>query len=217
MSDLPLNLEMVTARLNQKLEHEAEKSAKEMAKRADFKIQIWFRSQRSMHAPIAFTLSFWESGKRLHGGGDEMMFVCRRHAESPKLKPFDLAMAKTKSVRGCDGLISGGLAQETGAVLCPHCHVSHRLDQIGDSIFYRTTINQASDIIAKWWRKIGHNADLYAKYNPLDPRSVMMAQNYDFRTAREKKGLTIYPLQNILKDTLNGATLESRVKAFITA
>lgn len=213
---MSLNLEKATQRINNKLQEEAEKSAEEMAKRADFKIQIWFRSERSIHKPIAYSLSFWESGKRLHGGGDEMMFICRRHASAPKLKPFEVGMARTQSVRGCDGLIPGGLA-DSGVIVCPHCHVKHRPDQIGDSIFYRTTINQATDILAKWWRKLGGRADLYAKYNPNDPRSIMMAQNYDFRTAREKKGLTIYPLQNILKDTLNGATLESRIKAFITA
>ena len=213
---MSMNLEKATERLNQKLQKEAEKSAEEMAKRADFKIQIWFRSTRSMYEPLAYTLSFWESGKRLHGGGDEMMFICRRHNHAPKLQPFDMAMAKTPSVRGCDGLIPGGLA-DTGTIVCPHCHVRHRPDQIGDSIFYRTTVAQAATILATWWRRLGNRADLYAKYNPQDPRSIMMAQNYDPRTAREKKGLTIYPLQNILKDTLSGATLESRFKAFITA
>lgn len=213
---MAMNLEKATARLNERIEEEAKKSAEEMAKRADFKIQIWFRSERSMHKPLAYSLSFWESGKRLHGGGDEMMFICRRHANSPRLTPFDVAMGPKKTLRGCDGLIPGGLA-DTGVIVCPHCHTKHKPDQIGDSIFYRTTVDQAADILARWWRKLGSRADLYAKYNPNDPRSIMMAQNYDFRTAREKKGLTIYPLQNILKDTLNGATLEGRFKAFITA
>jgi hypothetical protein len=213
---MSLNIEKASERINERIQQEAEKTAEEMAKRADFKIQIWFRSERSIHKPIAYTLSFWESGKRLHGGGDEMMFICRRHEGSPRIAPFEVAMSRVKSSRGCDGLISGGLA-DTGIIVCPHCHVRHKPDQIGDSIFYRTSINQATDVLAKWWWKLGGRADLYAKYNPTDPRSIMMAQNYDFRTAREKKGLTIYPLQNILKDTLNGATLESRIKAFITA
>lgn len=214
---MAIDVEKVTNRINQRLQEEAEKSAEEMAKRADYKIQIWFRSNRSIHKPIAYTLSFWESGKRLHGGGDEMMFICRRHQHAPKIKPFDIAMAKQQTVRGCDGLIPGGIAGAGGVIVCPHCHVKHRPDQVGDSIFYRTTADQAATVLATWFRKIGSRADLYAKYNPTDPRSVMMAQNYDYRTAREKKGLTIYPLQNILKDTLNGSSLESRFKAFITA
>jgi hypothetical protein len=212
-----LNLEAATQRINARIQEEAEKTAKEMATRADYKIQIWFRSERSMKKPIAYTLSFWESGKRLHGGGDEMMFICRRHEHAPQLSAWEVDAAKLKSPRGCDGLIPGGIGGNTGLLVCPHCHARHKPDQVGDSIFYRTTVNQAADVLAKWWRKLGGKADLYAKYNPTDPRSIMMAQNYDYRTAREKKGLTIYPLQNILKDTLAGATLESRFKAFITA
>jgi hypothetical protein len=214
---MSLNLEAATRKINERIQQEAEKTAKEMAKRADYKIQIWFRSTRSSQKPIAYTLSFWESGKRLHGGGDEMMFVCRRHEHAPKLSSLEIQAAKRKSLRGCDNLIPGGIAADTGLLVCPHCHARHKPDQVGDSIFYRTTVNQAADILANWWRKLGGKADLYAKYNPQDPRSIMMAQNYDYRTAREKKGLTIYPLQNILKDTLNGASLESRFKAFITA
>ena len=82
---------------------------------------------------------------------------------------------------------------------------------------YSMSINQAAEKLAWWWRKIGSNADIYAKYSPTDPRTVMMSRNYNYRTAREKKGLTIYPLENILKDTLSGSTLESRFRAFITA
>lgn len=215
MKSLPITDDMAK-KIERHIEEESRKTAEEMAKKAKYKIQIWFRSTRSMHKPVAYSLSFWESGKRLHGGGDEMMFICRRHNHAPKLKPFDVAMAKKTTVRGCDGLIPGGLA-DTGVIVCPHCHVKHKPDQIGDSIFYRTSIDQASVVLANWWRKLDGNADLYAKYSPEDPRSILMARNYDYRTAREKKGLTIYPLQNILKDTLSGATIESRFKAFITA
>jgi hypothetical protein len=145
-----------------------------------------------------------------------MMFICRRHQDAPQLSRFDLSAATKTGVRGCDGLIPGDIAQNTGIVLCPHCNVSHRLDQIGDSIFYRSSLSQAAENLARWWTKL-EGADIYAKYSPTDPRTVMMRQAYDARTAREKKGLTIYPLANILKDTLAGSTLESRFKAFLTA
>jgi len=206
--------------LADKIAEENRKSAERMAKKADYKIQIWFRSDRSMHKPIAYTLSFWESGKRLHGGGDEMMYVCRRHADAPKIAPFEIAnVSRIKNIteKGCDKLIPGGLLDTSGLVVCPHCGIRHRSDQVGDSIFYRTSIDQAARILVTWWRKMECNADIYAKYSPQDPRTVMMLQNYNPRVAREKKGLTIYPLENILKDTMSGATVESRFKAFITA
>jgi hypothetical protein len=212
-----LNQERLTAEISRKIALENKKADEERAKKAKYKIQVWFRSNRSMHKPVTFSISFWESGKRLHGGGDEMMFICRRHESAPSMRPFEMAAAKVKTEKGCNNLISGDLAQETGMVVCPHCHVAHRLDQIGDSIMYNLSINQAAEKLAWWWRKIGSNADIYAKYSPTDPRTVMMSRNYNYRTAREKKGLTIYPLENILKDTLSGSTLESRFRAFITA
>jgi hypothetical protein len=203
-----------------RIQKAAEESAAEMAKRAKYKIQIWFRSDRSMHKPVTFSMSFWESGKRLHGGGDELLFICRRHEQAPKIKPFAMANIARKSIsqKGCDGLISGDHVSPEGIVVCPHCGISHRSDQIGDAIMFpNVTIDSAAKILAQWWRKIGSNADIYAKYSPTDPRTVMMSRAYSPRKAREKKGLTIYPLGNILKDTLNGASLESRMRAFITA
>jgi hypothetical protein len=214
-----MNLNAATQRINARIQEEQEKSAAEMATRADIKIQIWFRSDRSLNKPVTFSLSFWESGKRLHGGGDEMLFICRRHADAPKVTPFEMANAAKKQVSqtGCGGLISGDQISPEGIVVCPHCFLKHRTEQIGDAIFYRTSINDAATILANWWRKVGSNADIYAKYSPTDPRTVMMSQSYSPRTAREKKGLTIYPLARILKDTISGATLESRMRAFITA
>jgi hypothetical protein len=45
----------------------------------------------------------------------------------------------------------------------------------------------------------------------------MMGKAMDVKTAREKKGLTIYPWKNILQDTAAGTSLENRFKAFILA
>jgi hypothetical protein len=212
-----MNLDKLSTEIAAKIEIENVKAAEAAAKKAKYKIQIWFRSERSLHKPLAYSISFWESGKRLHGGGDEMMFICRRNQSAPKISPFDRVSTKMTSDIGCNGLIPGDIAEDTGVVVCPHCYTRHQLTEIGDSIFYQTTIQQASERLAWWWRKLGCNADIYAKYSPTDPRTVMMARHYDAKTAREKKGLTIYPLENILKDTLAGSSLETRLKAFITA
>ena len=122
--------------LEVRIQEEAAKSAEEMAKKADYKIQIWFKSDRSLTKPVAYTLSFWESGKRLHGGGDEMMYICRRHADAPKVTPFEVGHVAKKEIGegGCSGLIPGGLLSPGGLVVCPHCNIRHMATQIGDSI-----------------------------------------------------------------------------------
>ena len=201
------------------IEKLAEDSAKEKAKKAKYKIQIWFKSDRSDRASIAFSLSFWESGKRMHGGGDEMMFVCRRHADAPAPPKHVLAAARmvNSSPNGCGAIIPGDLVQPGGHVVCPNCQMLHAAHDIADAIFYRLPVSKAATVLADWWRKLESNADIYAKYRPSDPRVAQMAKNYDPITARMKKGLTIYPLERILIDTLHGATVESRMKAFILA
>ena len=200
-----------------KLADAAKADEERQSKKGDFKIQIWFTSDRRT-ADASYTLSFWESGKRLHGGGDEMMFVCRRHEHAPRIKPFEVAHAKVNiSPKGCDGLIPGGLVGAGGLVVCPHCQTRHRSEIIADSIFYRSSMTKASEILAKWWRKMNHNADIYVKYCPTDPRVILMSKTMSPKKARELEGLTIYPLENIIKDTNAGSTVESRFRALITA
>lgn len=201
-----------------KAAEEDKKSAAEMAKRAKYKIQIWFQSARHTQGPVTYSISFWESGKRLHGGGDEMMFICRRHDRAKPIAPFEAVSPKAPpGSKGCGKLIPGGVAELTGVLLCPHCGTKHRTDEVGDAVLYRTSIEKASEILATWWRKLDCNADIYVKYCPTDPRVILMSKTMSPQVAREKKGLTIYPLANILKDTLVGATVESRFKALLTA
>jgi len=202
-----------------KIVEENKKSAAEQALKAKYKIQIWFRSDRSMRKPIAFSLSFWESGMRLHGGGDEMMFICRRNEGCPDIRKEDLAPGvhykDQPGKRGCNKLIPGEWSG--GMIICPHCGTKHVAEQVGDSIFFRTSIDNAAKILEHWWRKLDGNADIYAKYTPTDPRTVLMANAHGIKKARERKGLTIYPLKNILTDTANGSSVASRFKAFIMA
>lgn len=185
-----------------------------------YKIQIWFKSDRSDKKPIAFSLSAWQSGKRLHGGGDEMMFLCRRHAGVRDLLPSEIAFSESHKItpgpRGC-GLFIPGENSVNGRVVCPHCGANHDAEHVGDAVFFRLTVDNAVKVLVNWYRKLGGCADLYAKYTPLDPRTIMMSKAIDPRTAREKKGLTIYPWKNILEDTSNGSSLESRFRAFILA
>ena len=195
-------------------------AAEEMKKKAAYKIQIWFKSNRSSHGNVAFSLSAWESGKRLHGGGDEMMFICHRQKGAPKVTPFDVAApnAKRKATpRGCGGLIPGGTVHHSGTVVCLHCHMKHDTEHIGDSIFYNCSMHNAAEVLTKWWLHLAGNADIYVKYSPQDPRTVMMSREYSARVAREKKGLTIYPLCNIIADTAAGADLTLRFKALLLA
>ncbi len=191
--------------------------------RAKWKLQVWFKSDRSIHKPLTFTLSFWESGKRLHGGGDESAFICRRNPSAPKpARPPFLALGgkspfpKAANPDGCDGIISGDTVSG-GYAMCPHCGIKWDTEHIADSLFYRLPVEVAATVIADWFRKLDSNCDFYLKFRPEDVRTKMMAQSYGLHEAQRLKGLMIYPLAHLIRDMHDGVTLEGRVKAMLLA
>ena len=209
--------------LRQSMQRQIDDAAKEAeeAKRlkADYKIQVWFRHNRKLYGDNTFTLSFWESGKRLHGGGDEKMFVCRRLDNAPKPNRRDaLALRDPDAVgkKGCDHLIPGGIMQ-AGIVVCPNCNMRHQTEHLVDSILYESDMTRAAQILATWWHKLGDNADIYVKYAPDDPRTMLQADMYGYEKARMRKGLTIYPLDRMIADTTGGASVEGRFRSLLVA
>ena len=211
-------------RFQQEVKKAAEESQREMALRADYRIQIWFKSERSRDKPVDYTLSFWESGKRLHGGGDESMFICFRNNDAPKVRPFEVAALrgganyeKKATERGCGGLIPGDMILPDTSVICPHCSARHLTEHIGDSIFYRSSITKCSEVLAHWWTELKGNADIYVKYHPTDIRYRSMLHTDGIKKAKELKGAVLYPLPNILKDMSGGKELTRAFKDLITA
>ena len=216
MSQDNTQFEQFRAKLFEEIQAETAKTAAEMEKKARYKIQLFFQSERSDKKPMAFTLSVWESGKRLHGGGDECLFICRRQ-RGAVAKPFDVMGKEVKSPMGCGGFISGDLVSDDGKMVCPHCLLPHTSTEVGDSVFFRLSADKAASVLEQWWYRLGGNADIYMKYSPFDVRVKMMQDAYGVRKARELKGMTIYPLENILKDTANGTSVHSRFRALILA
>lgn len=189
------------------------KTAEEMAARALYKIQVFCHSKRSVHTNLVFSLSVWKSGKRLHEGGDESMFLCWRQQGAADVVPLDEVTVRREKKRGCKGLIPASM-QQGGAVVCPSCMAYHRVNDIGDTIFYSVPVTDAADILAEWWTRAGGSADVVLKYAPFDIRAKA-AKPGELRKAKETRAVAIYPLANILKDTNTGATLASRFKALL--
>lgn len=218
MSDAEM-IRDLTRRLDAQVAEENAAAEALRAQNADYKIQIWFRTDRVLFGESTFTLSAWESGKRLHGGGDELMRICERLPDAPRAADDDVLGMADKDIAargGCRKFIPGGLAVY-GRLQCPHCSMHHYAEHIATGKLYRATMTDAAKILEEWWRRLDCRASLYAKYQPTDPRSQAMQTEHGYAKAMELKGLTVYRLQSILKDTENGREVANAFRAFLTA
>lgn len=170
--------------------------------RAKYKIELTYGPQRTLQGPNRIAIQIWESGKRFHGGGDELMFFCKDAREGHE--------------EGCwtpmsPDNIKGGIA------FCNKCNMAINAEYLTNSKIGYATSRTIADSVAKLFRQLDFNADIYIKYHKTDMRYKAMLKDKGPEIAKRLKGMHIYPLKNILKETSNGASLEQRIFAFITS
>lgn len=168
--------------------------------RAKFKIEVFFGPDRTIAGPNLCQLSVWESGKRFHGGGDELAFFCQ-DVEGPE---------------GCGHIITSNCIQGAIAV-CPGCQRAVLATRLTTGRIGRVSTRRLAQDIETLFHQLGSNSDLYCKYDRTDIRYKAMLADKGPEKARRLRGLHIYPLKNILKDTAYGADLVKRIHAFLTA
>lgn len=170
--------------------------------RAKYKIEVTFGPQRTTNGPNMVGIIVWESGKHFHGGGDEMAYFCKDNREGHD--------------EGCWSVISGSNIK-SGMAFCPNCQRMVNVELLTNQKIGRVSTRNLVKDLEKLFRQLGSNADIYVKYHYDDPRYRAMAKEKGEKVARRLKGMHIYPLKNILRDTSNGASIDNRFFAFLTA
>lgn len=170
--------------------------------KAGYKIEIMFGPKRTPQGPNNIALQIWESGKRLDGDADDRMYWCRD--------------VEAGSTLGCGKPIPSG-AIRGGVAICPNCQYAIRADKLTGEQFHRITTQNLALKIEQLFHDLKDNADIYCKYDQSDIRYQAVLREKGFEKARHLRGLFIYPLKNILKDTASGATLVTRFRAFLSA
>lgn len=168
--------------------------------KAKYKIEVSFEKGRTTQGPNVLGIQVWESGKRFHGGGDELCFFCK----------------DVGSDAGCFGVIPPDYVKG-GVAYCPSCEKGVNADRLTVMMIGRVTSQSLAAQLAKMFRQLGNSADIYLKYHKTDPRYVAMERAKGPHVAKRLKGMHIYPLKNILKDTCSGADLAGRFKIFVTS
>ncbi len=173
--------------------------------RAKWKIEVMFGPKRTLAGPNHFGLSVWQSGKRLNGGGDDLSFWCIKADESGD-----------ESREGCGGIIVSDNVKG-GVAFCPNCKRAVNAEMLTQLRVGFMSSQNLSIELEKLFRKLDSSADIYLKFDRMDVRTLAMAKAKGTEVANKLRGLHIYPLKNIIKDTVAGASLQGRFKAFLTS
>lgn len=178
---------------------------------ARYKIEIQFGKARSTWKPFHGAMSLYLSGSKLNGGGDEKLYLCPRNDCSGIILPIERFVEETK----------GGKA--IARVPCPACQTMWAENDLVGELLFNLTPKDWALAVLKMFARLEHNADIYLKYHRDDIRyqaSLELARHSGgelLSKARKSRGLHIYPLKNIIKDTGAGAQLYERFLAFINA
>ena len=184
--------------------------------KAKYKIEIHFGKSRTTKGPNVGALTVFESGNRLNGEGDEMMYICSQrdsglalNAPGYKDKPIQ------RGTGGCGAYIPGS-AIRGGIANCPNCGSLINAEQLTSTQLFNLTTDSLAEKLCRWFEQLESNCDIYLKYHPTDIRYKAMESTEGLDKARMLRGLTIYPLANIIKDTSNGASLKKRFVALLS-
>jgi hypothetical protein len=175
--------------------------------KAKYKIEVLFKHTRRVRGLSFGALSIWESGTKLHGGGDTKMYWCP---------------GKELKVSDCVGIIPDA-SNGYGHLVCPDCKRVWQGEQVFGEIFYGLDAEKWSIVILRHYIRLGSNADIYLKYPRHDLRvasgleQAKQLMGEKLAKVRKEREQYIYPLARIMKDVAAGSDLQARFKAFLTA
>lgn len=168
--------------------------------RARYKIEVMFEKGRTTKGPNLCGIQLWESGKKFHGGGDQLMYWCM----------------DTSSNDGCKAPFSGECIAGPYAV-CPSCSKTIQIAKAANMRVLRVSTLKLAEELVRIFHSLGGDADIYLKYHKTDVHYLAMIRAKGPEVAHRLKGMAIYPLKNILKDTSSGSDLAGRFFAFLAS
>lgn len=188
------------------IEHQKKVYAKYLTgrKNGKYKIEVFFGKKRSTWKPFSGVITMFESGNKMHGGGDTLVHICPN-------KECDAIMLDAANIRGL--------------YHCIKCNMRWPMESVYDTIGANLSAQNWAVLILKWYAKLQHDADIYLKYAPDDIRSLAKLEQERQRhgellakaEANTLRATGMYPLERIIADTSGGADLLTKFKAFLLA
>lgn len=178
--------------------------------KAKYKLEIAFSNSRSLLQPFAGLVSAWSNGGFLHGGGDEAIYFC------------PAKINRSGVTQTCGSPITIQFVSGRFAV-CEKCKQATDPKRLVGQFFARLSIQSWATLISRMFRALECNADIRIGVMPGDLRvATEQEAARDLRGdkldgLRGNREWVAYPLSRIVKDTSNGAELQGRIRAFLSA
>lgn len=173
---------------------------------AKYKIELMFNDDRSsLGVPFPGVMVVWHNGSGLGGGGDELLYPCPD--------------SHCKGYIGIDNI-----AVQSQTAFCPECRMVWQQSHLSEIRAYNLPEQLWAEIIAAEFLRMNCNADIYMKVargrlrkgveDTSDKEGGYVAEAL---YAGRKKDAVIYTMRSIMKDVSSGASIQSRILAFLKA
>lgn len=173
---------------------------------AKYKIEVMFDLRKtSRGGAFPGVMVVWLNGSMMGGGGDELLYPC----------PDD----------HCTGYIgSDNIAVQSQTAYCPECRFVWKQSDLSEIRAFNMPDKLWAAVIAREFMRMSCNADIYMKVaqgklregveKTHDKEGGFVAEALH---AGRHKSAVLYSMQDIMRDTQGGSSVESRVLAFLRA
>ena len=165
-----------------------------------YKLEIMFGTKRVEHNSPCF-ISVWDGGGYVTGEGDMLLSLCGT-CPSGVVQVIEPTLENPKPDMG----------------VCLKCKRIFKLKDTAEAKFFRLPVDKLAGVLEKYYLTLKGDADIYLKF----PKKDIRYENNELDTlklnsARADRHYAIYTMKRLLDDTKNGASIQSRIKAFLTA
>ena len=173
---------------------------------ARYKVEILFGARHTVRSLAYGSITAWENGAKLKGGGDILLYSCP---------------GKYQGMNGCEAVLPSG--HNAKIVVCPSCLVAWKIRDLIGQTYYRLPLQKWAEVVYGWYRRLDMDADIHVKYHYDD---IRVATGRELERDRggevlwkarssERRRPRVYPLENIIKDVNAGADLQKRILSFL--
>lgn len=176
---------------------------------AKYYVEVMFHSKRTTEKSTCFVQLFRK-------GGEDFVRV-----DDKKIPLPEGGSLKMYWCPKCDSVILPEW-HNSDIVICQNCWARIENKDLGGEAFFNCPAHILAEALSKEFAKLGHNVDLLIKYHENDMRydpkrvtGVILKKHLD--KIYEGRTFVFYPMESIIKDSINHESLTKALERALTA